>query len=293
MCLVSKEQIEELYIKQGLSKVETAKKLGIGNTTLWNYCKKYGIESTKFWTDKEIDYLENNYGRYPLSVMSKKLNRTEAAIKEKCTKLGLTSALNNTGLLNTNDIAKALGLNRKTIWNYIQYRGLPAKKQVVLRKGEFWRIDISDFWKWLELNKELIDLSNFEKNSLGAEPEWVDKKRRSDIRNEKRHNKNWSEYEINYLKANYKIKSYKEIAFDLKRSLAAVQIKAKKLKLTKLVELNWRDIEIKTLIAMKKAGHTDYKIAEELGRSLSSVDWKRKELLKAGILAREYSRARG
>ena len=83
MSLVSKEQIEELYIKQGLTKAETAKRLGIGKTTLWNYCKKYGIESTKFWTEKEVDYLEENYGKYSLKVLAKNLNRTESAIKSK------------------------------------------------------------------------------------------------------------------------------------------------------------------------------------------------------------------
>ena len=293
MCLVSKEQIEELYIKQGLSKAETAKRLGIGNTTLWNYCNKYGVKNTRFWTDEEIAYLENNFGKYSLKKLSKKLNKSEDAIRGKCTRLGLTSALSNTELLNTNELAKVLGVHRKTIWNYIKDKGLPAKKQVVLRKGEFWRVDVTDFWKWLELNKDLINLSKFEKNILGPEPEWVDKKRRNDIRDRSRRNKNWSEFEVNYLKANYKFKSYKEIAEFLNRSHTSVQVKAQKLNLTKVVEIKWRDIEIKTLIQMKKAGHTDVKIAEELGRSLSSVDWKRKELLKSGLLALEYRRARG
>ena len=293
MCLVSKEQIEELYIKQGLSKAETAKRLGISNKILFNYCNKYGIKSTKFWTDDEINYLENNYGVHSLKKMSKKLNRTEKAIKEKCYKLGLTSALNSTGMLNPNEIANALGTYRSTIYKFIKNKGLPAKKQVVLRKGEFWRIKPEDFWDWLEENKDLVDLSKFEKNSLGPEPEWVDIKRRNDIKGKNRHNKNWSKAEINYLKANYKIKSHKEIASHLNRSLQSVQAKAKKLNLTKLIQIKWRDIEIDTLIEMKKAGYTDYKIAEELGRSILSVDGKRKQLLKAGVLAPEYSRARG
>lgn len=291
MCLVSKEQIEELYIKQGLSKAETAKRLGIGNTTLWNYCNKYGIKNIRFWSDEEISYLENNFGRYPLKTLSKKLNRTEDAIRGKCLKLGLTSALSNTGLLSTNDIAKVLGLNRKTIWDFIQNKGLPAKKQIVLRKGEFWRVNITDFWKWLEINKDSINLSKFEKNILGAEPEWVDEKRRNDIRSRSRRNKNWSEFEVNYLKANYKRKSYKEIAEVLNRSHTSVQVKAQKLNLIKVVEIKWRDIEINTLIQMKKEGHTDVEIAEELGRSLSSVDWKRKELLKVGALDFKYRKA--
>ncbi|WP_294365181.1 NUMOD1 domain-containing DNA-binding protein [uncultured Clostridium sp.] len=293
MSLVSKEQIEELYIKQELTKEETAKRLGIAKSTLWNYCKKYEIENTSFWSDKEVEYLEENYGKYPLKVLSKKLNRTEYAIKGKCMKLGLTSALNNTGLLNTNDLANALGVNRKTIWNYIQYKGLPAKKKVVLKKAKFWRIDIRNFWKWLEKNKELFDLSRLEKNILGVEPYWVDEKRKMDTQNKTRHNQNWTKSEIDYLKANYKIKTFNQIAKDLKRSLNSVQVKAQKLNLSKVVELRWQPIEIKTLIEMKKNGITDVNIAEELGRSLYSVDWKRKELLKNGMLDYKYRKARG
>lgn len=293
MCLVSKEQIEELYIKQGLSKAETAKILGIGNTTLWNYCNKYGIKNTRFWTEEELSYIERYFGLYPLKTLSKKLNRSESAIKGKCAKLGLTSALNNTGLLSTNDLAKALGFNRKTIWNFIKYKGLPAKKQVVLKNGEFWRIKIEDFWNWLEENKDLVDLSKLEKNIFGIEPEWVDEKRRNDIRSRNRHNKVWSNFEIDYLKANYKIKSYKEIAEFLNRTHTSVQVKAQKLNLTKLIEIRWRDVEVDTLIEMKKAGFTDSKIAEELGRSITSVDWKRKELLKTGVLDFKYRKARG
>lgn len=293
MSLVSKEQIEELYIKQGLTKAETAKRLGIGKTTLWNYCKEYGIESTKFWTEKEVDYLEENYGKYSLKVLAKNLNRTESAIKEKCTRLGLTSALRNTGLLTTSELAIAFKTDRKTIWNYIQYKGLPAKKKAVLRNGKFWRIDINEFWKWLKNNKELLDFSKLEKNILGAEPAWVEEKRKTDTRNKSRRNKNWSNFEINYLKANYKIKTFDEIAKDLNRTLASVQVKSRKLGLSKVVEIKWKSVEINLLINMKMQGLTDIEIAEELGRSLSSVDWKRKELLKNGILDYRYRRARG
>lgn len=290
--LVSKEQIEELYIKQGLTKGETAKKLGIAKSTLLSYCKKYEIENTWFWSDEDTDYLEENYGKYSLKTLAKHLNRSEDAIRGKCLKLGLTSALNNTGLLNTSDIAKALGIDRKTVGNFIKVKGLPAKKKVVLKKAKYWRIDINDFWKWLEKNED-VDLSNLERNILGIEPEWVDLRRKNHSKNKTRHNQNWSKYEVDYLKANYKIKTFNEIAADLKRSLTSVQVKSRKLGLSKMILLPWKPIEVDILINSKTKGITDEAIAEELGRSLSSVSWKRKELLKSGMLDCEYRRARG
>ncbi|MDU5110296.1 MAG: helix-turn-helix domain-containing protein [Clostridium sp.] len=290
--LVSKEQIVELYIKQGLTKEETAKKLGIAKTTLWNYCKKYEIENTRFWSDEDTDYLEENYGKYSLKTLAKNLNKSESAIKGKCLRLGLTSALNNTGLLNTSDIAKALGIDRKTVGDFIKVKGLPAKKKVVLKKAKYWRIDIDDFWKWLEKNED-VNLSNLERNILGIEPEWVDIRRKNHIKNKTRQNQNWSKYEVDYLKANYKIKTFNEIASDLKRSLTSVQVKSRKLGLSKMILLPWKPIEVDILISSKTKGITDEAIAEELGRSLSSVSWKRKELLKSGVLDYKYRRARG
>lgn len=290
--LVTKEQIVELYIKQGLTKEETAKKLGIAKSTLWNYCKKYKIENTRFWSDEDTAYLEENYGKYSLKTLAKNLKKSESAIKGKCLRLGLTSALNNTGLLNTSDIAKALGIDRKTVGDFIKVKGLPAKKKVVLKKAKYWRIDIDDFWKWLEKNED-VSLSNLERNILGIEPEWVELRRRNHIKNKSRQNQNWSKYEVDYLKANYKIKTFNEIAADLKRSLTSVQVKSRKLGLSKMILLPWKPIEVDILISSKTKGITDEAIAEELGRSLSSVSWKRKELLKSGMLDYKYRRARG
>lgn len=287
MNLVTKKQIEDLYIKERLTKAETAKRLGIAKTTLWNYCKEYEIENRSFWTDEEIYYLENNFGLYPVKTISRKLNRTEDAIKGMCMRLGLTSALSNTEYLNTNDIAKVLGIDRKTVWNFIKDKGLPAKKKVILKKGEFWRISIKDFWIWLEKNKS-ISLAKLEKNILGVEPDWINERRKDDIRANKRHNQNWSEFEVNYLKANYKSKTGKQIAKELNRTLEAVQIKAAKLNLKKLVSLKWQDIEVQMLIDMKFKGLTDAEVAEELGRSLGSVAAKRKDLIKKDILNWKY-----
>lgn len=288
MWLVSKEQIEELYIKQGLTKAETAKMLGIGKTTLYNYCKKYGIETRNRWTDEEVYYLEMNFGKYPLEKLAKKLNKTETAIRGKCGRLGLTGAFANTGYINTNDVAKAIGVDRKTVSDWIRFKGLPAKKKVFLKKRMNWHIDVKDLWVWLEKNKDWINLSKLEKNILGPEPSWVDEKRREDINKKIRKHLRWSQFEIDHLKANYRIKSYKEIADELGRTTDAVQIKAKKLGLKKIIELTWQPVEVEMLMDMKMKGLTDIDVANELGRSFESVAAKRKELIRKGILNWKY-----
>lgn len=288
MSLVSKEQIEELYINEGLTKAETAKRLGIAKSTLYNYCKKYGIENSRYWTDEEVHYLEMNFGKYPIKTLAKRLKRTESAIRGKCDKLGLTSAFANTGYVNTNDVAKAIGIDRKTVSDWIRFKGLPAKKRVVLKERMIWHIDIKDLWTWLEKNKDWINLSKLEKNIFGPEPSWVNEKRKEDIKNKRRHGLNWSEFELDYLRANYRIKTVKEIAKELGRTVNSVQNKAGRLGLKKVIELKWQPVEVEMLMDMKKKGLTDIDVANELGRSFESVAAKRKELIRKGILNWKY-----
>lgn len=51
-----------------------------------------------------------------------------------------------------------------------------------MKKNRFRVIDIDAFWKWAEDNKSILDFSRFEKYGLGAEPDWVDVKRKADYK---------------------------------------------------------------------------------------------------------------
>lgn len=59
--------------------------------------------------------------------------------------------------------------------------GLPVKWHIV-KNSRFRVIDIDEFFKWAEENKSILDFSRFEKYSLGAEPDWVDVKRKADYK---------------------------------------------------------------------------------------------------------------
>ena len=65
--------------------------------------------------------------------------------------------------------------------NRLIQNGLPVKWHRV-KKNRFRVIDIEDFWKWAEKNKSLLDFSRFDKYTLGAEPDWVDEKRKADLK---------------------------------------------------------------------------------------------------------------
>ena len=80
--------------------------------------------------------------------------------------------------------------------------GLPVKWHVV-KKNRFRVIDIDAFWKWAEDNKSILDFSRFEKYGLGAEPDWVDVKRKADYKKLQlhgQHNAAWTKTEDDKLR---------------------------------------------------------------------------------------------
>ena len=105
--------------------------------------------------------------------------------------------------------------------------GLPVKWHVV-KKNRFRVIDIDAFWKWAEDNKSILDFSRFEKYSLGAEPDWVDVKRKADYKKMQlhgQHNAAWTKTEddkLRYLlgKGTY---TYSDLAAELRHSEGAIK----------------------------------------------------------------------
>lgn len=89
-------------------------------------------------------------------------------------------------------------------------------------------IDIEDFWKWAEKNKSLLDFSRFDKYTLGAEPDWVDEKRKADFKKLQlhgQHNAAWTKAEddrLRYLLEKNRY-TYSELAQELRHSEGAIK----------------------------------------------------------------------
>ena len=97
-----------------------------------------------------------------------------------------------------------------------------------MKKNRFRVIDIDAFWKWAEDNKSILDFSRFEKYGLGAEPDWVDVKRKADYKKLQlhgQHNAAWTKTEddkLRYLlgKGTY---TYSDLAAELRHSEGAIK----------------------------------------------------------------------
>lgn len=283
--MLDRDLLYQKFIVEDKSVEEVAKYFNttIGSINYWN--KKYNFHKRKEWKNEEIEYLKENFGSEPIEEIARKLNRSVSAVLLKSRRLRIGSISANMDNLNTVQLGDALGIQAKDVISFITKYGLKARK-VKLIKRKVYRIKLSNFWKWAELNKNRIHWDKVEKNVLGKEPPWVDDARKeTDITSKKKYSK-WSKYEKDKLKFYYnKGLTYKEIANRLNRGIATVQAMRKKMGLpNKIIELKWQDEEIEILIDMAFKGYKDEEIAEELGRSKKMVVYKKANLREKGIL---------
>ncbi|MGV3463663.1 MAG: DNA-binding protein [Heyndrickxia sp.] len=179
------------------------------------------------WTEEEIRFLKENVGRIKIETIAQKLNRTEGSIINKMKRLGIAYTKNQTGLLSTHQLAALLSIDRNTIIGWMKRHGLKYIKKVTRTTKSFYFIDPKEFWKWAGRNREKIDFSKIECNTIAPEPEWV-RHERNDPKEE--HYKVWSVKEESVLKmmvlSGY---SYTEVARKLSRTKTSVQRKFQRL----------------------------------------------------------------
>jgi len=288
--MIDKTLLEEMYFKQCKTQREIAQILNMSQTYVSYQFIKLGIKSRRIWTKEDVEYLQEKFGILSLKIIAKHLGKTEYAIVGKAKRAGLGGVLNASELLNAAQLAKALGVDRGTIERWIKEVNLKAVKRVLSKKRAFWRIRIDDFWEWAKEHESLINWSKFEKNSMGKEPKWTDTSRKNYSSRPKRECEKWTNNENNALEMYWNAgKKVNEIADILNRTSGAIINKAEKLELKRRnIKIPWKPIEVETLIKMKIEGYTDVEVAEELGRGLEGVSFKRKMLIKSGELNWEY-----
>lgn len=181
----------------------------------------------KNWTQEEIRFLKENVGSMKISTISQKLNRTENSVMCKMKKMGIAYTKNQTGHLSTHQLGKLLSVDRTTIIGWMKRHGLKYSKKVTRSTKCFYFIDPNDFWEWAERNREKIDFSKIECNSIAPEPVWVRNER---DKPKEEHYKVWSVKEERALKmmvlSGY---SFNEVAQKLSRTKTSVQRKYQRL----------------------------------------------------------------
>lgn len=125
------------------------------------------------WTTEEEVYLYQKYFRQSVTKTAKKLNRTEQAIHNKASRLGLCY-----NYVNAQTIATCFNSDKDVVKRWIEKCDLKHAK-MPYKFGYRYYIKVEDFWKWACLHKDEINWSKYELKSLLPEPEWVKEKKKT------------------------------------------------------------------------------------------------------------------
>lgn len=182
----------------------------------------------KNWSKEELEFLEDNWGIKSISAIAKSLNRTVNAVRCKSGRLALGRHLDSGDYISVNQLLKALGYGGTYSYTIkrLEKLRMPVRYKGPLNK-KFKVIYLDEFWKWLELNKGVINFANFEEGALGKEPAWVKDKRRVDMINPSKinHNRKWTRDQDNLLISLTRTNryTYADLAKELNRTENAIK----------------------------------------------------------------------
>jgi hypothetical protein len=255
----------------------------------------------KAWTAEDDEYLKEYWGRRSIKFIAHKLGRSKNALICRVRRMGLGAYLDNGDDPTLNQVYSTIharangGYGAYRLNNWIE-AGLPYKEKRV-DNCKFRVINIDDFWEWAEQHKDLMDFSLFERYSLGAEPAWVDVKRKADHNNRVKtqpHNKQWSPSDDLTLKRMIARGgcTWTQVASEVHRSEGACRRRAMDLgiethgKIKRNPIRKWTDEEIRIMLEMLEAGYSYRQIGEKLGRGDRAVESKFARLLNPEYFTR-------
>ena len=166
----------------------------------------------KKWSDKEVRYLTKAWTEgVSVKTIAEKLGRSITSVNVKACRMDLGRKSDPEDRITLNQLLLAFGLAQSITHfkaKFIKYKAPIVIKKAGTRTNTF--ISISDFWKWAEKNKSLLNFSKLEPFILGPEPEWVNERRKLDRNNPKRNrpNKQWTDYEDRLLLEKVKLNRY-------------------------------------------------------------------------------------
>ena len=238
--------------------------------------------SIRHWTEEETQILVENYGQVTMKILLTKLDRSEVAIQNKVARLKLGRWFHNLDDPTLSEFSKYTNISYATLLRWSELYGLPLKKR---RLKDFYIkiINLNDFWRWAEKNKNMIEWDKVEKYCLGAEPNWVQIARNAAIKSKDKSMKKieWSKDEdekLLWMLKQHRF-TYPQIAKELGRTHGAIKRRMQHLK-TKLRPVyldnkrKYTQEEVDLILDMYQKGNSFRIIAEKLDRSEAGVRGK-------------------
>lgn len=241
-----------------------------------------------YWTQEQIDYLQENYGKYSLPTLAKNLGKSVVAIKVMRQRLGLGAFLMSGEYISLNQLLLAVGGGSSTysykMTSWVKNRGLPVHTKKV-EKCSFRVVYLDEFWEWAEKNRSFLDFSKMEPLALGEEPPWVAEQRTKDVNAFHLQRKDpWTSEEDSRLIMLLKMHKYgyAELSEMLHRSAGAIQrrctdlgIKERPVKADNhSAEAKWTDADFEILADGIRNGDSYTAIGRRIGKSEKAIRGK-------------------
>lgn len=254
--------------------------LGRPRSSIQHRAERLGIQGTKRpWTRKEELFLERNYGKLTAAAIARRLNRTEQSVRGKLNIAGLTGTggqpwtegeieylQKQYGTAPVAELAAELDRTPEAVELKAGRLGLRRKLHKLTKEDK----------EWIVAHLGTLSYETIAKK-YGVSPQRIQRIAHASGYRPRPYMREWTEHDIEYLRKHYGVKSRKEIAVALGRTVATVQMKACKLGLTNAEEhgnhRKWRNHEeemLKELYTMK----TQQEIADMLNRTVRSVSGK-------------------
>lgn len=262
---------EHLDIKQ------IADHLGRSAKSVKSKAYREGIDGAvpKKWTNEDVAYLDEKWGVISIEGIAKNLNRTTEAVRYKAHRIGLGAFTMSVDGVSLNEFSNTVNIDGKRLLRWKKKHDFPVVRKRILFETRYF-INIDEFWEWATDHKELINFSNIEPNILGAEPEWVSKRREADKNNHKKpiHWTKQEETKLIRLLREYKY-TYDDLVKLIGRSERSIQMKLSQLGINERPiprkRRDWTNKEINELKRLLAAGVNRKEIAKKLGRSPGTI----------------------
>ncbi len=132
------------------------------------------------WTKNEENRLRQWWGRAPVGEIAQKLGRTETAVVVRAKRIGLRTLVNHPDALAEWQIAPMLGIDRKTVWLWMNRGVLPV--DVIYKRNLpcriVWRDDlirwVKDYRNWIYVDPQRVADPDLRRIVNKAVREWND-----------------------------------------------------------------------------------------------------------------------
>ncbi|PLS19425.1 DNA-binding protein [Bacillus sp. M6-12] len=182
------------------------------------------------WSCEENEFLLEHVGVLKVETIAKKLNRPVGGVLKQMRLLNISITRKQTGLLTMGELAKLLGVDRKTVENWCHNHDLSFTKKKTRQIKTYYFIDSLQFWQWAYEHQERVDFTKIEPNSIPPEPEWVDTLRFKKKKIKGNYYRPWTTKEEELvIQLREKGTNYQEIAKKINRTSMSVEKKYKRL----------------------------------------------------------------